>query len=75
MYQHGNHKLLPLGVSQMFAQAQQVSGNLLSIVIVTRNEARNVARCIESALAVAARLPRGVGPIGGELHLIAKSTG
>ena len=48
---------LPLGVSQMLAQTQEIAGNLLSIVIITRNEAQNIGRCIESALAAAAWFP------------------
>jgi glycosyltransferase involved in cell wall biosynthesis len=42
---------------QMAAQTEGVAANPLAIVIITRNEARNIGRCIESALAVAARLP------------------
>lgn len=41
----------------MFDRPQGIAGNLLSIVIIARNEARNVGRCIASALAVAACLP------------------
>jgi len=37
--------------------AQETVRNLLSIVIITRNEARNVGRCVESALAAAVRFP------------------
>jgi glycosyltransferase involved in cell wall biosynthesis len=41
----------------MLEQTQGIISNLLSIVIITRNEASNVGRCIESALAIAAELP------------------
>jgi glycosyltransferase involved in cell wall biosynthesis len=37
----------------MISSKQEIKPNLLSIVIITRNEAENVARCIESATAVA----------------------
>jgi glycosyltransferase involved in cell wall biosynthesis len=41
----------------MIAQTQELAENLLSIVIIARNEAQNIGRCIESAMAAAAWFP------------------